>query len=337
MRADKTFRGGWGTVGDVERRNGWRSGWRRWFRAVAAVLLVGFLAACGGDDSTGPGSDGDPNDPGDGPFNATVDGESFSTMESTQTPATYIAPGVYTMTGSFFSGSTFHSIALSLSSIAEPGTYPLGTGANVSGGTAIYANSAGGWGTPLSGAAGVITITELTNDRIRATFSFRAEATSGGATGTKSITNGSLDLPINRQVPAGEVPDQARNVIQAMIGGQFWNAATVATTGSPSTALIWAASNTHHSATMTLRNLTGPGTFDIASAGLEATIGVGSVSGDVPCCWNSTQAGATGTITVTSLTSSRCVGTFEVTLPAVPETDATEAIVVTSGEFDIGF
>src|SRR5690606_1392769 len=107
-----------------------------------------------------------------------------------------VAPGGYTFGGSYVNGGVSQAISITLMNVPGPGTYPLGTGGGVAGGIAIYADNSGGWATPLNGRAGTITLTTLSDSRATGTLSFTAEANAGGATGSRTITNGRFDIPI---------------------------------------------------------------------------------------------------------------------------------------------
>lgn len=306
---------------------------RRMAFLLAAFIPVAIIPACGGDGSTGPGTDAPA---GDSPFSATVEGVSWSASAATQQPMVVIGAGWYTMTGFLGSGADVRAIAIALMNIPGPGTYPLGTGANVPGGTATYAEAAAGWSTlPLTGDLGEIVITRLDASRAAGTFHFVGHPTSGGATGTRTVTNGAFDLPVSGTV--GPVPDRNRNILRATIAGEAWLGATAVTTGNPATTLTWLGNDTRQTLNMTLRGITEPGTFDLSAGGNTVTVSVGSGSGGTPCCWSSTADGAAGTVIVTSVTASRCAGSFSFTIPPIPGTDATDPISVTDGFFDVGF
>ncbi len=258
-------------------------------------------------------------------------------------PAQTTGPGGYVVTGTSQAGGTLRSISLTLMNVPGPGTYPLGTGANVSGGTAIVADPTGGWLTPLSGEAGSITITTLSTTRLVATFSFVAEATSGGATGTRTVTGGTVDVPVSVVVAGGPVPERSRNRVTASFGGVAWHAATVSSTGPlGSGTFSFGASNTRHQLTVALTGFAGVGTYPLGGSGamrvasvqVSAPVG-GSLTGP-GCCWNGGLAGASGTLSVTAATPQRIQGTFSFTLPPQPGTGATAPLVLTGGTFDLG-
>ncbi|TVP44068.1 MAG: hypothetical protein EA350_12280 [Gemmatimonadales bacterium] len=272
---------------------------------------------------------------------ATIEGTSWQSGAGALTsPVQTAGPGGYTITGSSQPGASARTIFLWLMNIPGPGTYPLGTGGNVSGGSAIVSDATGGWGTPLSGAAGSISITTLTDSRFVATFFFTAEASSGSATGTRTVTAGSVDLPISIVAPPGPVANRSRNRVQATLNGQAWNAATVATSGAASIFVV-AASNTRHSMTIALGDVAGPGTYPLGGSGPRVlNVAVrgpdGAATSEPTCCWNTNTPGATGSVVVQSSASGRLVGTFSFTIPPQAGSGATAPLVITNGVFDLG-
>lgn len=310
-------------------------------RPLARVLFLAALAACGGGDGGGPGGPTPPPPPppppppgGTANFTATVNGQAWASAANLAT-VTAAASGTYIISGGVVQGTSSRAVTLTLMNIPGPGTYPLGTGAGVSGGGGIYAESSGGWGTSLTGEAGTITLTTLTAQRIAGTFSFTADAVSGGATGTRAVTNGSFDLPIANGTTT-PVPPQNRMRISATVGGQPWNAATVVRIGT-SQSFSFGGSNTRHSLNIAFLGLNGAGTYTLGD-GVLASVQVapppgGSVSGPL-CCWNGTGAGATATVTVTSFTAERIIGTFAFNLPVVSG-GATAPLTAVNGTFDV--
>jgi len=304
-------------------------------RCIPPFLGLLLITACsGGDGPTGPNP---PPPGGNASFTASVDGQGW-TSAAALTNVTAAQSGTYIISGSVLTGASTRAITLNLMNIPGPGTYPLGTGAGVSGGSAIYAESAGGWGTPLSGEAGSITVTTLTATRIAGTFSFTAAASAGGATGTRTVTNGAFDLQINSGTTT-PVPEKNRMVLRATIGGQSYNASTLVSTGSPSTIFVFGGNNTRHSINIGMANIPGPGTYTLGG-GVLSSVQVGAPPGEPVtgplCCWNGTFAGSSGSVTVTSITATRMTGTFTFTLQPGGAGAATAPLTVTNGTFDVG-
>lgn len=302
--------------------------------AMRASLVL-LLVACGGGSPTGPS--GPPSLPGGGSATATVDGQALGGF--TLANATHAFSGGYTISLTQTQGTVGRSITLSLMNIPGPGTYPLGTGAGVSGGTGIYVDAGAGWTTPLSGEAGTITLTTLTDTRIVGSFAFTADQVTGGATGSRAITGGSFDLPMTTTGTFAPVPEGNRNVIRATLGGASYNASTIIAAQASNNALVIAGNNTRYSIAMTIVPLTATGSYPLGQPGLASSIVISAPPGASTtgplCCWSSAVGGATGSVVVTSLTATRVQGTFTFTLPASGG-GATSALVATGGSFDIG-
>jgi hypothetical protein len=293
-------------------------------RAVRLGALVAFavLAGCGGGDATGPD--------GDGPVlvSASVDGKAWvSNAQGGQERATLSAPGLYILQGAQLEGSS--SIVITLYNVRGPANYPLGVNATTVGGTAIFVESGRGWSTPLSGAAGTVTITELTSSRIVGTFSFNAEAISGGATGVRAVTGGRFDMPVQTLGTVGPLPDNAGSRVTATINGSPWNAATIAGAIISSGALIFTTSTATRTIGFSLSGVSAPGTY--ALGGTRAIMVTGTTT---PATSWGTAAGSTGSVTVETITPTRVTGIFNASLAPSPGTTGT--LVITNGRFDLG-
>lgn len=94
------------------------------------------------------------------------------------------------------------------------------------------------------------------------------------------------------------------------------------------------AGGTTYALVLTIGGATGPGTHSLnATAGGDGSnlvVGSSTTAG-----WSTGFSGGTGTVTVTSLTANRIVGTFTAT--AVPSQGSTSNLVITNGKFDITF
>jgi len=298
---------------------------------TALALLVPLAVGCSSDAGTGPGG-------ADGYMTARIDGDAWSSDDS------YIdlgfqsaGAGSYIIHGQRVSGSSATAINIALSDIAGPGTYPLGTGAGVAGGIAILGESTGGWLTPLSGSAGTITLSTVSATRLTGTFSFTADAVSGTAAGSRSVTEGRFDVPSGAGVSVAAPPPHAGNRISATIGGTAWSPATVILQQNVSTLWGFAASNTEYTLSVSLQQVTAPGTYALTTVVPLRLAGISAPPGGGPnCCWGGTTAGATGSVTIATWTSDRVTGTFSFTLPPVTGTQASGPLAVTNGVFDVG-
>jgi hypothetical protein len=264
---------------------------------------------------------------------AKIDGQVWSPLTQYVTAQTVPnAPGTFLLQGSvILSASDALTIQITLYNVAGTGTYALGVGPTVFGGSAAVSKAVGSWGTQLTGSAGTITLTALTPTRIAGTFEFSATPLVGPVTGTKSVTDGQFDLALQSGGSLPPLPDNRGSRIRASFGGNVWNAATVVSQIASDT-LILSSSNDDSSLSMSLGALSGPGTYPLSDTAPVRWIQVVPQSGGTG--WGP-GAGTSGTVTITSLTATRVVGTFTATL-APAGGAAGSPLVITSGEFDVG-
>jgi hypothetical protein len=195
------------------------------------------------------------------------------------------------------------------------------------------------WSTPLDGLAGTVTLTTLGPSRVVGTFQYRTEPGRRNTVGgTRTVTDGRIDLPL-----MGTIPPVAENLgsrVSAVLGGQPYNAWSINGTlmdfmGGAGVNISTSSSVNHVS--VMLVGVTAPGTYPLSTTAPLRTLIVGKNGGDAAhCCWGLNAGGDTGTITVTSLTSTRVKGTFSGTLQPQPGKPATAPLVVTEGAFDVG-
>jgi hypothetical protein len=306
-------------------------------RTLALTLLSLSYAACGGDDE----ADGDPTGPqgGSSPMTARVDGQQWTAVPLS-VAAFAGGAGLFTITGAESAGTTSRSINLALYNIRGPGTYPFGTSTEVVGGRAQFSEAGVVWATPNNGASGTVTLTTLTPTRIAGTFQYTAALSRGtSATQTRAITNGTFDIPMTSasgSLPA--VPANAGSVLKATIGGNAYNAGTVtATTSNQGNGLGINSHNLTYQLQISLAGVTTAGTYALNQpAGRVISVtGVGAGPGNPQCCWglNGTDA---GTVTITSVTAARMIGTFNATLRPQSISSQTQPLVITNGTFDVG-
>lgn len=150
-------------------------------RMRIGVLAVGaalWLGCGGGDGNTGPN-----NGPNNGSLSATVDGSSWS------------AANVAAVRSSGFVGIGAGASDLSTISFAFPDHTGTFTVAGQDGTNASYITGGKTWTATFgTGGSGTITVTALDASHVAGTFSFTAPGLSGGATGTKTVTNGTFDI-----------------------------------------------------------------------------------------------------------------------------------------------
>jgi hypothetical protein len=297
--------------------------------AVGCVSLTVSVCASAEDETD------DPTDPGGtGEFfmRANVDGAWGA--ESVYAGSTSV--GTYSIGGTKTGGSNPYILTLSLHNIGGPGTYPLGTGSTVAGGSGVVAISTGTatWITPLSGADGSLTITALTTTRIAGTFSFAATPIGGGATGTKTVSGGEFSVQLTPATSGTPLPENYGSRVSATIAGAPWNAAFASGTHfAPNRVATVQAHNNARTFSISLNEVTGPGTFALGGARVMSVAASTNTSSN---SWHSSASGSSGSVTITSLTTTRMRGTFTATLGPTPGTTTAGTIVITNGSFDIG-
>ena len=319
---------------------------RQLTRTAAASLAaaISFAASgCGGSSTTGPGS-------GHARYymTANIDGAAWEedAANASAVGAVWAGPGLYTITG--YSTAAATTIAITLNTIRGPDSYPLGVNIGVPGGTAQVTNTSSGWTTRLSGAAGTMTITLLTQTEIAGTFSFVANGLlNAPATSTKNITSGTFDLPIKALGAIGPIPANAGNVITGTIAGQAFNMATItastsATRGAQGqtigTTLIFGGGTDTQGIGAAVSGITGPGSYALgpgsAANGFNATtMNASLTNGTAIQAWNSSDAASTGTVTISTFGPSRIKGSFTANLgPGI----GTSARIAITGTFDLG-
>ena len=296
-------------------------------RLPAFALIVGliFVAACGGDDPTpsGPGSTV-------GPMTAGINGTQWTASTASAVTA---GTGLLVINGTRLTTPNY-TLSFTLSNIGSVGVYALGVGVNMFGGTVVASSpTLGGWSTPLSGSAGEINVTTLTASRIAGTFAFVATPQSG-ATGNLTVTSGSFDVPITGIL--GAVPANAGNKVSATIGGVAFNAAAatglVNSGSSPSFSI--AALNLDRNMSIALANVSAAGTYALSAVTPVRSIQISGIPGSAAATWGSQLTGGSGSVTITTFSASRVIGTFTGTL--VPLAGGATGNLAVTGTFDMG-
>ena len=310
--------------------------WSSMVRRVAAVTIaLGSTGCSGGSDSTGPDDGGN----GQFRFTAKIDGANWASNSGAERiGVTLSQPGLYSITGIQLGGSGL-TIIMTLTNIPGPGTYPLGVGFSVAGGNVLISSAAGpGWRTAQTGADGTITITTLTSSRIEGTFNFTAVPFTGGATGNKTVTDGSFTLEVKPTGTVAPLPDNAGHKVSATFNGVAFNAAEVAAgyLSSNSGTLSIAATTPTRSLSIQFTSVPlATGTYNVSTAIPIRTLGVTTLVGtQVQSSYTSSATGSTGSITITSFTATRIKGTFTAVLQPIGAQTGT--MTITNGTFDIG-
>src|SRR5687767_12134198 len=160
-------------------------------RYVCVLGLVAAAIACGGGGSNSPTA---PGGPGSGSSSASsmtfrVDGTASTASSVTGN----LTNGILSVAGTDAARATTLSFAVTPTA-AGTGTYTLGplSSANA---LIMIGNPAAGWQAAVGIGSGTITINTLTTTSASGTFSFTLAAVPGtGATGTKSITEGTFNV-----------------------------------------------------------------------------------------------------------------------------------------------
>lgn len=301
---------------------------RRRARLAAPLGLVGItfvlaLCGCGGGDDNPAG----PGGPATGPMTATIDGQPFVATAGYATAQAVSIPGAFALSGS--DPTTAVALLIYLYNVGGPGTYALGVGPSAFGGFASIGTVTGGWGTPGNGADGTITITALSPTQIAGTFSFTAEASTGAATGTKVVTEGTFDLALPG-TPLLPLPDNAGSRLGAAVGGgTIFNSVNVVAALS-SGALVITGGNLDYAIGIRIDSFAGAGSYPLTNVTPFRTVTASITGGG---SWGP-GTGASGTIEISSATATRVTGTFSGTL--APLVGATTPLAVTDGSFSVG-
>lgn len=288
-------------------------------------LLLILTAACSGG-GTGPSGGG-------ADFSATIAGVGNWTGTSLSTQAVISTNGSFTITGTN-GGANGVALSITLFNIKGPGTYPFGVGGSVRGGLGTVSQGTAIWSTPLSGSAGTVIITSVSNTRIVGTFNFTATPFVAGTTGNKEVSSGEFDLPVTG---SGSITfaDNIGSLFggpTGTLGGAPWNAATVVTVSHPSSGtLTIGASNVDYNINVIISGFTGIATYQLGT-GVARTVSVIRFTGGL-ANWGGTNASSGGTLTVTSYTQTRVQGSYNILLQPASGTSGTLALI---GAFDVG-
>ena len=290
--------------------------------AWLTVLTALLSGACNSTTNPNPGGGGGGGGGGNS-FSATIDGVAWSASSSlvTVTGASVNGSGTIILTGT--SVPDGHSVALTLSFISVPGTYPLGVNTvSTQGGIGIVSEPPNSYTTPLSGSAGTVTITARTSTRIAGTFSFVGK--SGVGATTRTVTSGSFDITKSAGLPA--LPTSQGSLLTATLGGVAFNGATIVAIAAGAG---FGATTTDYSLNFdALQPLQQGRTYKI---GREYSVQVQHIGS--PDSYASGSADSAGYLTINTYTPTRIAGVFAGTLARVGP--AGPALVIQNGVFGI--
>jgi hypothetical protein len=146
---------------------------------LAAASIA--IAACGGSDSSITGTTAT------GPMSASIDGHAWVSAA----PAVSYKNNILAIVGIDVIGGT--TIEVGSASVTHAGTYSLAF-SNLNAGLGIISQGGKSWSSSVQGGTGSLVVTTITTNHVVATFSFDAPPLSGGATGTKHLTTGKIDM-----------------------------------------------------------------------------------------------------------------------------------------------
>jgi hypothetical protein len=271
---------------------------------------------------------------------AKVDGQPFVAGSPDLIFASQGLAGGYGISGLQSSPTSATIITITLANIRGPGTYPLGVGPQVPGGSAVLAISSAGWSSPMSGADGSITITSLSTTEIAGTFSFVVTASVNATPATRTVTDGDFRLRVKQLVPIGAIPDNAGSTLSFSANGTSYNGAfmqaNASTLQQPGVLLIVNSTTNTRAFGFTLSNVTGPGTYTLGNTSTQTrSMNFSFVNNALANIWSSLGPGSSGSVVITSMTSTRIKGTFSAVLGPSPGTTTQGTTAITNGDFDI--
>ena len=129
----------------------------------------------------------------------------------------------------------------------------------------------------------------------------------------------------------------------AQVNGNAWSATGTITVSRQQNNFVGVAGtgfagSTAYAFIVGIGNATGPGThsFNLAAGSDGSSLIIGSsTTGGAAAGWGTAFSGGSGSVTITSLTSNRIVGTFTAT--AVSSSGSGGNLVITNGRFDVTY
>lgn len=161
---------------------------------IASTLAVLFLAACADGGPAGPSI---PTPPADNPgtMGAAIDGAPWAAVSGAVSGGAVRTGSLLSIVGTTGTGAGRWTINLSLYGITTIGSWPIGRDGSVVGAEVLLSDAAGTWSTGAPATGGTLTVTEISATRIRGTYTFTVKPVAGTATGTRTVTNGTFDVP----------------------------------------------------------------------------------------------------------------------------------------------
>jgi hypothetical protein len=304
---------------------------------LAALACFGLPGCNSGSDSGSSGGDG---------FTAKIEGKAWAAAPiSISAQVGFGVPGALLMVGSATDGGLTRSITITIYNVHGPGEYILGVDENIFGGSALVGEGTGSggdalvWATPDNGRAGTFTIKSIGSGRVAGTFAYTTEPGVKNTTATtRTVTEGAFDLPYTGTfVPA---PESKGSLATATLNKKSYTAASANArlkdfTGGPGITITTL--NSENGYSLILQGVTAKGTYPINNMSPNSVSIVGGRNGNDPetCCWQSANAGSTGTIVITDITATRIKGTFTGNLKPNAGKPATSDLLIEDGAFDL--
>ena len=142
---------------------------------AAALAASAFAAGCNGDDDE------------DSSLTASIAGSGSFTASTVQASHDN---SILAFSG--LNGDT--QILVTIPNVTTTGTYDVGVGQAGVAQVVIGSGTPAVWTTALTGGTGQVVVTALDSEMASGSFTFTGAASSGGATGTKTVTSGSFTV-----------------------------------------------------------------------------------------------------------------------------------------------
>ncbi|MSR21019.1 MAG: hypothetical protein EXR91_08575 [Gemmatimonadetes bacterium] len=177
-------------------------------------------------------------------------------------------------------------------------------------------------------------ITTLSATQMVGTFQFTTTELTGPAS-TKTVTQGVFDIPVSGTGGVVSATGNQGNSLTGNVGGTFVASSALATVAGGTPVLTIVGNNGVRTVSISLGNMTGPGTYTLSATAPSRTINVGGAPSIPLAAWMSELTGGSGSVIITSVTGTRIMGTFTATLISVPASGAIGNLAV-SGTFNMG-
>ena len=308
------------------------------FSAIVFSILACGLSGCNSGSDAGSGG-------GEG-FTAKIEGKAWTAAPiSISAQVGFGVPGALLLGGTHTDGGLSRSITITVHNVHGPGEYILGVGQEIFGGTASVGEATGSggdaltWTTPGNGRAGTFTIKAIGSGRVSGTFAYTTEPGVKNTTATtRTVADGAFDLPYTGTfVPA---PESKGSMATATLNKKPYTAASAYArlldfTGLPGITITTI--NSENGYSLVLEGVTAEGSYPINNMSPNSVSIVGGRNGGTAeaCCWQSANAGSTGTVSITEITATRIKGTFTANLKPNAGKPATADLLIEDGVFDV--